>query len=146
MTNKDEIAQLRAEVEALKAKVDPPKSTFVPMTDEEHFDRMHKIREGRMAMATPPSAIEAMVAAEPKGFMREVAMRDARAPNSPGMIPASQSAGGSPRSAGDGTGWVPEVPIDVPGGPRTQELIERMANAALPHGPEWGKGKGKGKG
>jgi hypothetical protein len=54
MTNKkqtDEIAALRAEVEALKAKVDPPKSTFMPMSDAEWRDRMHQLSERRMSHA-----------------------------------------------------------------------------------------------
>jgi hypothetical protein len=109
---KEEIAALRREVAELKSKVDPPKSTFVPMTDEEWFDRQHQIKEGRMALATPPSAIEALVAGEPKGFMREVAMRDARAPSSPRMIPTSQSAGGGGSGEGErGTGWVAPTPL-----------------------------------
>jgi hypothetical protein len=50
----DKIAALEQEVAALKAKVDPPKSTFVPLSDEEHRDRMHQLAEKRMSMATPP--------------------------------------------------------------------------------------------
>jgi hypothetical protein len=102
---------------------------------------MHQMREGRMAMATPPSALQALIDGEPKGFMREVAMRDARAPNSPGMMPPSSQQRASGGSSERGSGWVREVPIGVPGGTRTQELIERQVNAALPHGPEWGKEK-----
>jgi hypothetical protein len=151
MTNKDETANRVAQLEQqlrdqgkelaeLKSKVDPPKSTFVPMSDAEWIDRMHQMREGRMALATPPEVVRDFAVLDDR-LVKEITLRDARAPNTPGMIPASQSAGGSPRSAGDGTGWVPEVPIDVPGGARTQELIERQVNAALPHGREWGKEK-----
>jgi hypothetical protein len=54
---KKEIAALRAEVEALKAKLSPPKSDFVPETDEQHRDRMHQMRERRMAHAMHPSVV-----------------------------------------------------------------------------------------
>ena len=87
----ERLAQLEAEVAALKAKVDPPKSTFVPESDAEFRDRIHQMRERQANARMPPSAVQEMVAAEPKGFMREVALRDARAPNSPGMKPTGGS-------------------------------------------------------
>jgi hypothetical protein len=58
--NADKIAKLEAEVAELKAKVDPPKSTFVPMSDAEWRDQMHQMREGRMRRATPPSVVRDM--------------------------------------------------------------------------------------
>src|SRR6516162_879633 len=102
MTNpdKDELAALKKKVEELEAKVSPPKSTFVPMTDAEHRDWVHQMRERQANSWMPHSAVRDMVAAEPKGFMHDVALRDARAPNSPGMIPSSQSSGGGGGSAG----------------------------------------------
>jgi len=51
----DELAALKKKVEELEAKVDPPKSTFVPMSDEEWRDQMHQAAERRMSMAMPPS-------------------------------------------------------------------------------------------
>jgi hypothetical protein len=142
MTDKDEIAALKKKVEELEAKVSPPKSTFVPETDAEHFDRMHQMKERQANSWMPPDAIREMVAAEPKGFMHDVALRDTRAPNSPGMIPSSEQPSNA-RGAGSGTGWQEPIPIGVAGGARAQELIERGVNAALPHGPEWGKEKKK---
>jgi hypothetical protein len=139
MTDKDELAALKKKVEELEAKVSPPKSTFVEMSDAEWRDRMHQMRERQANTWMHPSALREMVAAEPKGFMRDVALRDARAPNTPGVTP--EQASGPRPSAGGGSGWVPEIPISVPGGARTQELIERQVNAALPHGPGWGKEK-----
>ena len=53
----DEIAALRKKVEELEAKVDPPKSTFVPMSDAEWIDKMHQMRERRMAHAMHPSVV-----------------------------------------------------------------------------------------
>jgi hypothetical protein len=115
MTNtKDELAALKKKVEELEAKVSPPKSDFVPMTDAEHRDMVHQMRERQANAWMPPNAIRDMVNAEPKGFMHDVALRDARAPNNPGMIPDNQqvrSAGG-----GRGTGWVDPAPLSNPPG------------------------------
>ena len=81
----DEIAALRKEVEALKAKVDPPKSTFVPMSDAEWRDQMHQMRERRMNHAANfhPDDLRAMEAACPTSTMREIVRRDNRAPTGP---------------------------------------------------------------
>jgi hypothetical protein len=137
----EEIEALRKRIEELEAKAKPPeKSNFVPMSDAEWIDRMHQMREGRMALATPPEVVRDLTVLDDR-LVKEIALRDARAPNTPSMIPSSQQTGGPRPSAGGGSGWVPEIPISVPGGARTQELIERQVNAALPHGPEWGKGK-----
>jgi hypothetical protein len=111
MTDKDDIAALKKKVEELEAKVSPPKSTFVPMSDAEHRDMVHQMRERQANAWMPPNAIRDMVAAEPKGFMRDVALRDARAPNSPGMIPSSQQTSGPRPNAGSGTGWVDPRPL-----------------------------------
>jgi hypothetical protein len=43
--------------QTLKAKLSPPKSTFVPMSDAEWRDRMHQMQERRMSMAIPPSVV-----------------------------------------------------------------------------------------
>ena len=67
---KDEIAELRAEVAALKAALSgkedkpPPKKEFVPQPYEPI--------DWTARMSMPRSAIEAMVAAEPRGFMAGV--------------------------------------------------------------------------
>src|SRR5215472_14534775 len=88
----DEIAALKARVAELETKVDPPapKSDFVPMSDAEWIDKMHQMREGRMNHASNfhPDDLRAMEAACPTRVMREIALRDARAPTGrPGMIP-----------------------------------------------------------
>jgi len=113
MTKQDEkIAPLERQLAELKAKVDPPKSDFKPMTDAEWIDEMHQMRERRMSMATPPSVIRDWNVLDEnlcKGI-RE----DRHAPTGrPGMIPSSQSTGGSePRpSAGDGSGWGAARPL-----------------------------------
>jgi hypothetical protein len=114
----DELAALRAEVEALKQKVDPPKSTFVPLTDEEHRDKVHRMREAQANTWMPPNAVQEMVRAEPKNFMAGV-VHDNRAPNTPGMIPSSSRQPTSGRGSnvpGSGTGWQNPVPLSLPPG------------------------------
>ena len=61
----DKIAKLEAEVAELKAKVSPPKSNFVPMSDAEWIDQMHQMRERRMSFASNfhPDDLRAMEAA-----------------------------------------------------------------------------------
>src|SRR6516165_415713 len=107
----DELAALKKKVEELEAKVSPPKSTFKEMSDAEHRDMVHQMRERQANAWMPPSAIQEMVAAEPKGFMQGV-VQDNRAPTGrPGMIPDSQQLTSPRPSAGDGTGWAREIPL-----------------------------------
>jgi hypothetical protein len=110
MTAKEELAALKREVEELKAKLAPPKP-FKP----EPYQR-YDPTEG---MCMPPSALAAMVAAVPDRMLREIAMRDNRAPTGrPGMIPTNQqsSGGGAANVPGSGTGWAHETPIGPPPG------------------------------
>jgi hypothetical protein len=134
----DKIAKLEAEVAALKAKVEPPKSNFVPMSDEEHRDWLHQMRERQANSWMPPNAIRDLVNGEPIGFMQGV-LRDNRAPTGrPGMIPQEQVSGARAPVPSPTPGWVDPTPLGPPPG---IELIDRAVNAALPHGPEWGKEK-----
>jgi hypothetical protein len=113
----DEIAALRKRIEELEAKAAPPepKKPFVPMSDAEHRDWVYQMQERRMSMATPPSVVRDFAALDDK-LVKEIALRDARAPTGrPGMIPDSPQP--SPRlSVGDGTGWAREIPIGPPPG------------------------------
>ena len=131
----EEIAALRRELDELKGKVDPPKSTFVPMTDAEHSNWVHQMRERQANSWMPPSAVQEM-ANHPCNQVMGGVIQDRHAPNTPAMIPRTNQ---QPSDVRPRTGSSEPVPISVPGGTRTHELIERMANAALPHGPEWGK-------
>jgi hypothetical protein len=136
MANNDELAELKAKVAALEAKVSPPKSTFVEMSDAEWRNQVHQMRERQANSWMPPSAIHDLVAAEPRGFMQGV-LRDARAPTGrPGMIPQEQMS--NARAPSPTPGWVDPTPLGPPPG---IGLIDRAVNAALPHGPEWGKEK-----
>jgi hypothetical protein len=139
MTDQDKIAALEARVEELEAAKPKPQ----PSREEQEratakwIDEMHQMREGRMSMATPPSVVRDFAVLDDR-LVKEIALRDARAPTGrPGMIP-NQPAGGARPSAGDGKGYVEPRPL----GPQPGiDLIDRAVNAALPHGPEWGKGK-----
>jgi hypothetical protein len=143
MTNKDEIAALRAEVEALKAAQPKPQPTAEERerATREWIDQMHQMREGRMSHATPPSVVRDWAVLDDR-MVKEIALRDARAPTGPpGMIPSSQPTGGGAANVpGSGTGWAHEIPIGPPPGLRyvdaqldaqdqkdRQELIEKKA-------------------
>ena len=142
----DEIAQLKqqmadqkAELEALKAaqaKANPPKSTLVPMSDAEHRDWVHQMNEKRMSMATPPSVVRDLAVLDDN--LCAGIRQDRHAPTSPSsMIPRSQQraeTGGKSSTPG----YVDPRPLSPPPG---IDLIDKAVNAALPHGPEWGKSK-----
>jgi hypothetical protein len=100
----DKIAALEREVAELKAKVSPPpKPEFKPAPYQQY--------DPTAGMCMPPSALRAMVAAEPRGFMRDV-VGDNRAPTGrPGVIPTIGASGEGPKGGGDGTGWAPQIPL-----------------------------------
>ena len=94
----DELAALKKKVEELEAKLSPPKP-FVPQPYERY--------DPTAGMCMPPSALRAMVAAEPRGFMRDVVRDNRGAPTGPtGMIPRSTDGGGPANVPGSGTGLV----------------------------------------
>jgi len=111
MSNKDELAALKARVAELEAKAKPPEPAkpFVP--------EPHQRYDPTANMCMPRSAMEAMIAAEPRGFMAGV-VHDNRAPTGrPGMIPSSeQPSRGSANVPGSGTGWGAATPLGPPPG------------------------------
>jgi hypothetical protein len=127
--DKDELAALKKKVEELEAKVSPPKSTFVPMTDEEHRDWVHQMNERRMAQATPPS-VRQYFANQDDRLLKEVTLRDGRAPTGPssqGVIPSSQQVS-NVRETG-GTGWVAPTPLRPPDGVAQADRLMDAADA-----------------
>jgi hypothetical protein len=135
MTNqKDELAALKKEVEALKSALSgkedkpPPKKEFVPQPYQRY--------DPTEGMTMPPSALREMAGHPCNQVMRGV-IQDRHAPTSPGMVPQVSSGGGDAAPVNK-TGWRDATPIGPPPG---IDLIDRAVNAALPHGPEWGKEK-----
>src|SRR5262249_13372855 len=106
----DEMAALLARVAELERAAKPPEP-FKP----EPYQRYDPTAN----MCMPRSALQAMVAAEPRGFMSGV-VHDNRAPTGrPGMIPSASSQGGGPANVpGSGTGWAREIPLGPPAGIR----------------------------
>jgi hypothetical protein len=127
----DEIAALRAEVEALKAKVDPPKSTFVPMSDAEWRDQMHQLAEKRMSNATPPSVRQYFADGVTAADVADI-KRTSHAPTGrPGMIPDSSQQVSNVRRGnvpGSGTGWAHEVKLSNPPGTGPGSPADRIAD------------------
>jgi hypothetical protein len=122
MTNdaNKEIAALREEVAALKAALSgkedkpPPKKEFV----EQPYQRY----DPTAGMCMPPSALQAMVAAEPRGFMSGV-VRDNRAPNSPSTIPRREQATGNVSAPSSTPGWVAPTQLSNPPGTNWVDAI-----------------------
>jgi hypothetical protein len=90
MTNKDEIAELKARVAELERAAKPAKP-FVPQPYERY--------DPTAGMSMPRSALAEMARAVPDDVIRGIALRDNRAPTGrPGMIPSStQATGGRAR-------------------------------------------------
>jgi len=114
MTDENELAALKKKVEALEAKLSPPKSDFKPMSDAEWIDEMHQMRERRMSMATPPSVVRDL-AVIPDHIVKGI-VEDRHAPTSAsGMIPSSQQRA-EPGSKSSTPGYVDPRPLGPPDG------------------------------
>jgi hypothetical protein len=119
--DKDELAALKKKVEELEAKVDPPKSTFVPMTDAEWIDRMHQMRERRMNHASNfhPDDLRAMEAACPTSAVKDI-VAHGTVPT-PGYGHRGQSA--APANVSATPGWQEPRPLGPPEGVRLVDAI-----------------------
>ena len=136
MTNKkqtaDEIAALRAEVDALKAAQPQRQQTWeeIQASAAKFRDEMHQLREGR-ANVVPSWLREACAGGVTDADARGIAAaRHApTGPSSQGAIPSSQQVsnvrgtGGIP---GGGTGWAHSVPLTADPSDR-KSLAERCA-------------------
>jgi hypothetical protein len=115
MTDKDELAALKKKVEELEAKVSPPKSDFVPMTDAEHQNWVHQMRERRMSAATPPEMVRDW-AVIPEHIVRGI-VNDRHAPTGrPGMIPEQPNRGSTSPAPSTTPGYVDPRPLSNPPG------------------------------
>jgi hypothetical protein len=110
MTKKDdELAKLKARVEELERAAKPPEP-FKPQPHQQY--------DPTAGMSMPLSTMLEMARAVPDHVLRDIAMRDNRAPTGrPGMIPTSQqpSGGGGP-SPSSTPGWVEPTPLGPPPG------------------------------
>jgi hypothetical protein len=115
MTNaKQEIAELRAELDKVKASLAP--KPFDPAEVGRWQDQMHQLRERRMAGASnfSPDQLAAFEAACPTDVARDIVARG-------GVRPPSSHGAGNTVSAPSGafpnmSGWRPAVPIGPPPG------------------------------
>jgi hypothetical protein len=111
MTSKkqtDELRKLKARVEELERAAKPPEPFKPELWEPTDYT-------SRMSM--PASAMREMVNAIPSDVVRNIALRDARAPVGPssqGVIPSSQQLTGI--RAGGGSGWAREIPLSPPPG------------------------------
>jgi len=116
----EEIAALRAEVEALKAAVPKPAKSFEEIEREgrEWANEMHQLREGRMAYAIHPATVRDLAGGVSDANVRGI-VGAARAPIGPTtMAPSSPPVTGVRRGnvPGSGTGWAHSAPLGPPPG------------------------------
>ena len=115
---KQQMADQKAELEALKAaqaKANPPKSTFVPISNAEWRDQMHALAEKRMSMATPPSVVRDW-AVIPEHIVKGI-REDRHAPTGPSSAGASGQVTKVSRDPGlPGSGWSAPTPLSNPPG------------------------------
>src|SRR6516225_5404445 len=101
---KNEVAALRAEIEALKAAQPKPQPSREERerADAEHRDWVYQMQERRMNLATPPSVEQYFADGVTPADCADLA-RIAHAPTTPAMIPRGQQPASDARpSAGDG--------------------------------------------
>ena len=122
----EENADLKRRVEALEAKSTPtptdPRETERSIA--EHIDRMHQMREGRMALATPPAVSRYFADGVTAADCADI-NRAAHAPQGPAgsAIPSSQQVS-NVRTGGSATpGWVDPRPLSNPPGTNWVDAI-----------------------
>jgi hypothetical protein len=149
--NDDELAELKAaqaqmaaRIAELEAKEKPPKS--LAELDREAAlwrDEMHQASEARMSRFSNFSReqLRAFEAATPPDTCRDLVQHGTvQSPSAAGTSGVITSVSRNPGFGGNG--WREATPL----GPQPGiGLIDDGVNAALPHGPEWGK-KEKGNG
>jgi hypothetical protein len=134
-TKDDELSQLKAEQAQMAKRIAELERAAQPPPPAPDFGRYQRY-DPTEGMSMDRSVMREMARAVPDGMVRDIAMRDNRAPVGPsaqGVIPSSQGVG-SVRTGGVNTGGWVEPRSDRPPG---IDLIDRGVNAALPHGREW---------
>jgi len=137
MSDKDELAALKKKVEEQGRELAEIKAAQPKPPPEPFKPQPYEPIDWTARMSMPRSALEAMIAAEPRGFMRDVALRDARAPQSPSTIPSTQQRADVRPVAGDGSGWVAPTPLGPPPGvaqaDRLMDAQDRRDRIELAH-------------
>ena len=118
MTNREEIDQLRAELDQLKASVAPTPDD--PAAAAQWQSKMHELAERRASAFNPftRDQLAEMERACPTSTMRDI-VRDNQAPQGPssqGAIPSSQAVSNVRGVPGSGTGWAHQAPLTNPPG------------------------------
>jgi hypothetical protein len=117
-----EIAALRAEVDALKAAQPKPKPTWEEQerANKEWIGQMHEMRERRMSMAMHPSVIRDMAggvsAADCAGIIKASHAPTGPSPMTPSSSPPVSHGRGPANVPGSGTGWARSAPLGPPPG------------------------------
>jgi hypothetical protein len=115
MTDKDEIASLKARVAELEAKAKPP-----PPFKPEPFQRW----DPTSSMSMPRSAMEAMAKAVPDAVIRDIAAHG----TIPG--PSGQASGQVTKvSSSPGTGWREATPLRSPPGVAAADRLRDAQDA-----------------
>jgi hypothetical protein len=132
-----ELKELKARVAELEAKAKPP-APFDPGP----YQRYDPTANFQM----PASALREMVNTVPDSMVRDIAMRDGRAPTGPsaqGVVPSSQPLSNIRTGGGGSSGWREPTPLAPPPGVNIldrimdhedakdrAELVERHARMA----------------
>jgi len=124
----DEIAALRAEVEALKAAQPKPQQSAeeIERSMARARDELHQMREGRMAYAMHPSVVRDMAGGVTNADIQDIVRASHRpqGPNSAGAIPSSQQVSNARGNVpSGGTGWVEPRPLTNPPGTNWVDAI-----------------------
>jgi hypothetical protein len=117
----ERVAQLERELAEVKAAVPKPQKSFAEMEREarEYASQMHELREGRMSLAMPPSAVryfaDGVSAADCADLRRASHRPTGPSPMAPSSPPVT--SGGRPANVpGGGTGWAHSAPLGPPPG------------------------------
>jgi hypothetical protein len=116
-TKKDEIAELRAHIDQQRARIDQLEARDKPPAPSVPDDWQPINPIDRMSM--PPSVMREMANAVPDHVVRDIALRDGRAPTGPssgGAIPSSQPVSHVRGVPGGGSGYSEPRPLRPPDG------------------------------
>jgi hypothetical protein len=138
--NKDaeRLAQLEAEVAALKAAQPKPEPTWEEReaASAKFRDEMHQMREGRMSLAMPPSVVRDMAGGVSAADVADIVRASHRPQGPGGAIPSGGQTqvtgvhphGGPVNVPGGGTGWGYSPPLSNPPGTGPGSAADRIVD------------------